>query len=604
MNLEGDIREINLVERLVELWREKFTGAIRFENDGVIKIIYFKTGDVLSASTNDRADSVDEILMRAGKVSREHVKQALAKRKENETLGDALLNLGFITRKELTWARRVQVINVIRSIDQWGAGSFTIVADYLPKREEGTIFPLPQLLVELIVTDQDRQKYERELASGSAVFAKGPSFADSFSSLGLNEDAEKIVAQIDGQRTASDVAAASGQEAFNTFKLLHALTVLGLLQRAGVAAPPGHAADEFEMAGAADAADAWSVPMPQFDLDDAPPVVVAPVAAPPAPSFDASPVPQLHIDESLIADTPASIPDASPMPAWDTPPRGASPASAPAPEPPAEAAEEPQWGFDEAQIETARHATIEPVPTRPLPPIPPRRATLSQPKKQKKRSFGLIVALMSIFILAGLAYGGFLWWNGRSAPAETLLVQRPKRPAIPTATATAAPVSTDTVTTDTVAPPAATTATAAATTTVAPPAEVAARPTAAAPVTPLKPVQQTAAPTPPAPELVRPVTRSSPARERFDSMAREFASTPQGKFTVQFEIVCEPSNVEKALTAGGTNVWFVPISIKGRGCYRVFWGHYASRDAAERGMTQIPAALREGKPAVIEVPKP
>ena len=54
--LEGEIRDIDLVARLVELWREQFTGAIRFENDGIIKIIYFKSGDVLSASTNDRTD--------------------------------------------------------------------------------------------------------------------------------------------------------------------------------------------------------------------------------------------------------------------------------------------------------------------------------------------------------------------------------------------------------------------------------------------------------------------------------------------------------------------------------------------------------------------
>src|SRR5207244_4952373 len=161
MQLEGQIRDIDVVERLVELWREHVTGAFRFEQDGVIKILYCKSGDVLSASTNDRVDSIDEILLRAGKVSREHVKQALARRKENETLGDALLNLGFITRKELTWGRRIQAIGILRSVRGWEKGAYAIVADYLPKREEGTLFPLQQTLIELFVTDQDRTPYER-----------------------------------------------------------------------------------------------------------------------------------------------------------------------------------------------------------------------------------------------------------------------------------------------------------------------------------------------------------------------------------------------------------------------------------------------------------
>src|SRR5687767_851375 len=221
--LEGEISEINLVERLVELWREQFTGAIRFESDGIIKIVYMKGGDILSASTNDRADSIDEILMKAGKVTREHVKQALAKRKESETLGDALLNLGFITRKELTWARRVQVVGVIRSIAAWTTGSFTIVADYLPKRDEGTLFPVPQVIVELIVTDQDRATFERALDGGSAVFAKAPDFDEVFRRLGLNEDAEAITSEIDGSQTASEVANASRRDAFNAYKLIHAL---------------------------------------------------------------------------------------------------------------------------------------------------------------------------------------------------------------------------------------------------------------------------------------------------------------------------------------------------------------------------------------------
>ena len=190
MKLEGEIGEIDLLERLVELGRERFTGAVRFENDGIIKIIYFKVGDILSASTNDRVDSVDEILLRAGKVSRDHVKQALARRKENETLGDALLSLGFITRKELTWARRVQVIGVIRSITTWPAGSFQIVPDYLPKREEGTQFALQQILVEVVVTDQDRAKFDRALDGGNAVFLKVDDFDFAWARLGFNQDAK------------------------------------------------------------------------------------------------------------------------------------------------------------------------------------------------------------------------------------------------------------------------------------------------------------------------------------------------------------------------------------------------------------------------------
>jgi hypothetical protein len=613
--LEGDISEIRLVERLVELWREQFTGAIRFESDGIIKIVYFKGGDILSASTNDRGDSIDEILMKAGKVSREHVKQALAKRKENETLGDALLNLGFITRKELTWARRVQVVGVIRSIAAWTSGSFTIVADYLPKRDEGTLFPLPQVLVELIVTDQDRQQFERAMDGGNATFAKAADFDDVFRRLGLNEDAEAIAREIDGSQSAAEVATSSGRDTFNAYKLIHALATLGIIHR--VEKPreqPQFSLDDFASAGVADAADMWNepeaaaAPEPMFQLDEAEalkqptlevplqPMSFEPEPVAPAPSTSAWDEPEEEISAPIPAPEPVA---GSKMPAWDTPPR--EPAAIPIPariEPPAEPAEE-QWGFDEAQIETARRAAV-PVAAAAAASAPtvtpaPKGAKPAKVREGKGGRFGLILALLVIAILAGAGYYGWLWWQGRQAEEEAARVAaarpitRPRK-TTPPPTGTAAPATETTATT---------VATNTATLPPVAPARAPLQVTATSPATAPTPVP-TPAPSTPTPPPAAPANAS---RERYDALAREYAANPSGNFTVQIQILCDPSNLGKAVAAGGANVWFVPQPIGARSCYRVFYGRYTTREEAQRALADVPASIRDRSAAVKAVPR-
>ena len=452
MSFEGEIGEIDLIDKLVGMGRDHFTGAIRFENDGIIKIVYFKTGDILSASTNDRADSIDEILLRAGKVTREHVKQALAKRKESETLGDALLGLGFITRKELTWARRAQAIGILRSLRGWTVGQYTVVEDYLPKREEGTLFPLPQMLVELIVTETDRARFDRATDGGSAVFHKASDFDDAFRRLGLNQDAEDIAVHIDGSNTAADVAASSGKDAFNVYKLLEAFRVLGLLTKAQgtpqVSALDDH--DNFAGVGVADAADAWQTDA-KFDLDDEPALTMSP--APHA--MPTEKMPSFDWDQPATVVAPAAAPpqrSVPSMPSWDQ--------NAPAvtreipavhvPPPPPDLAPEPDWGFDEAQIETARRADV-PLRAQADEPDPGSLADAVKKAAKPNRYVGALLAGVLIVILAAAGWFGFQWWQARNAPIKPQLTARATRPRkhIPaptppplTATNSAAPTST------------------------------------------------------------------------------------------------------------------------------------------------------------------
>ncbi|HEV8436430.1 MAG TPA: DUF4388 domain-containing protein, partial [Thermoanaerobaculia bacterium] len=418
MKLEGDIGEINVIDRLVELGREGFTGAVRFENDGIIKIIYFKNGDVLSASTNDRTDSVDEILLRANKVTREHVKQALSRRKENETLGDALLGLGFITRKELSWARRVQVIGAIRSIAAWGAGTYNIVADYLPKREEGTLFSLPQIIVELIVTDNDRAKVERALEGGNVVFGRSADFDEHFARLSLNEEAEQIVTFVDGSRNAAEVSVESGKDAFNVYKLLLALATIGVLTRKepGAAAPE---VENFAAIGVADATDQWSFDdapaepaISAWDTDDA----VTPMEQD-APELVH---PHEHIDEA-----PATVE----MPVVAAPPPISNPAPPPIamPVPPPPLATEPQWGFDEAQIETARRAAVPVSSGRNEPAPPPMRDVVKKAAKPDRWLWIILFAVVVVGLGVAAPYA-WNWWEARNAsPAPVVVAKRKPR---------------------------------------------------------------------------------------------------------------------------------------------------------------------------------
>jgi hypothetical protein len=687
MSFEGEIGEIDLIEKLVEMGREQFTGAIRFENDGIIKIVYFKTGDILSASTNDRSDSIDEILLRAGKVTREHVKQALSKRKETETLGDAMLGLGFITRKELTWARRAQAIGILRSLRGWEAGQYTIVADYLPKREEGTLFPLAQMLVELIVTETDRSRFDKATDGGSAIFQKTDGFDEAFRRLGLNQDAEDIAVHIDGRNSAADVAAASGKDAFNVYKLLEALRALGLLSKSQAFSHLS-SFDDFSHAGVADAADAWTsteetpAHEPSFALDDEPALTYTPAQ------------PQHEEPSSLSWDEPPQVapgvtPAASPMPAWDEPRTREIPVVTAPPATPQ--TPEPQWGFDEAQIETARRAAVPLHSPQPDKPQSAQTARIVAKAGKPNRVVGVLLGAVALMILVAAGWFGYGWYLQHHAP-EPLAAAAPvrRRPhftptpqtttaattmtatsgtaiATATGTGTAATSSTagsmapppgalvvnptpttTTIATTTLPPNTATTAgappatpahattmparpavTAALTHTAAPapvPATHTAPPsTAAAGTGTHTAANRTPAPAPaPAPasgtaRLERPaagnamITNSGSGtsggtpdatRAKYDAMARESAASGVGSYTLQFELVCETSSLTKAIAAGSSKVWFTPLSYRGRSCYRVYWGRYASAAEATAAMGEIPASLRESKPVVVHVTKP
>lgn len=580
MKLEGEIRDTDIIGLLVQLWRERFTGALRFEHDDLIKILYLRQGEVLSASTNDRIDSIDDVLLRAGKITKDHVKLAIAKRSEQETLGDALLTLGSISRKDLIWARRVQVVGVIRSVLSWAGGSYTLVADYLPKREEGTIFHLPQIIVEVLITGQDRESIEQELQGGETVFVKGAQFETAFKRLALNEEADRVASQIDGQRTVGEIASQSPTDSFAVYKLLHAFHLLGMIERKGKHQPSLQVSPLLPGVQPMSASEDSSV-MERLDEFSSTIAALDPVA------IDSGRLAELaeqvrrdeaamQWEETPVSATPVIVSERRSR-SWMVPVvililaalgvagfyawNGGSEASAERPA--AVAANQPVRSAEPRRSAGSRSSTTPAIESNPVTttmtpgatmvttppnfaaPEPERKATpnVAAPEAERKTPRVVLQPKPAAIV------------SGKSAPAKP----SPARLGVADSSIRVENG----------------------------PEGVKLSNLGSTPSAKKKPAKS--------------VGGSDANRERYDRLAAAHAARAGKKpYTIQFALVCQTSSVETSLKQGGDPVWFVPTQYRGQPCYRMLWKEYASRSEAESAISSLPASLREGsQPAVV-----
>jgi hypothetical protein len=548
--LEGTVRESEFLPGLVRMGRERFTGALRFERGEVVKIVYLRDGGIFSASTNEPSESLDEILLRGGKITRDHVHQARDRRKSEESMGEALLHAGFISRKELRWAKRHQVVRVLRSVLTDGRWHYTIVPDYISTRDlESVAFPAEQILLELVVTEESRERVDRTLEGGRVVLEKARNFLDRYKGLDLNQDADEVIAFVDGERTAMEAAEAAGSDRLMNLRLLTALSVLGLLQRpeqpkgildVSTAAAEIPSARNALLPGVAAAG--ARVPQPQGawrDGDDD-------AKAPSAP------------DGATEADPRGPAPSGTRAAEreWIEPPRAIEPQDPVASDP--ELRDEAPPGEWEVEATGSSEAVEEML------------ATVEHDDVEGRRTPRWLVPLLAIAILALILLLG--WWllgrwgmeePGREpsgAPAEigdgSLSAE------------TAEPARAGTARGDEGVPGEGTAGRT--------PAEDSGR------------VGEAAA------EGV------DTLRARYDRMAEEFlreaASVP---YTVQFVLLCETTSITQARDLGGADVWFVPVEFRGRSCFRVFWGRFQSEEGALAAIPGIPERLRESRPVVI-----
>lgn len=77
--------------------------------------------------------------------------------------------------------------------------------------------------------------------------------------------------------------------------------------------------------------------------------------------------------------------------------------------------------------------------------------------------------------------------------------------------------------------------------------------------------------------------------------AKRLREIPGKRWTLRLVIACQVDTVKRAVDMFGStepDLWVRPLSLKGKGCYQIFLGSYPSREAAEAQISKLPSEFQ------------
>ncbi len=624
----GSLSQKSVLDLIVDLYKGTVTGSLKLERAPLQKAVYFRDGQILFAASNDPKDQLASILVEEGKLGPDQMQVAQARVSSGNPLAKVLTELGYISQRELADAARIKVEKILTDLYSWNEGTYQFATKSLPKGAIDLDLSTPQLIFASIRRIQDRDWILNALGSLDVVVGPSPSLEEFIVATKAEDQAIEVLRQADAVKSVTQIGALSSLGEFEVCKILAAGLVAGALTKSGGVAAPAAADDAFSIPSAPPAFD----PGPQ--LSEVPFGGVETVGLdtnPPPPSEDPFQVPA----EDTVSQPPPQVDEVTEQTVFEAPPGIASGLPlepAPPPLSPPLSEEPPSMSFG-APNATASELLID-EPEQDVGDEDDLSSTRMPPKprgRQGGASSGNLVGILKIAGVVALAAGAafsvyfFVWpmfaggGDGTAAPTETA-----SGPTPPPAASSTAPGPSGT----SPAPPATDPR---ATGPSAGPRPAPAQPTPTPTTTPAPTSTQPAPPPPAATTSTRrgpspapgPPTRPSPTAPpssgsdgggrqllvdgdisgAANAFLSELRNSSRNKFTVAVGLYCDEDNVGRVVqnARGSEQIYVLPTTVQGRQCFRVVWGTYDTRQAAEQGMGSVPNGIRAGDAAAVPV---
>jgi septal ring-binding cell division protein DamX len=216
---------------LMALNRQGATGSLKVAGPSYQKALYFRSGRILFASSNDPRDQLGAILIESGVLTPEQLEEANSKIGQGSPLAKVLADTGFVSQRELSEAARSKVERILSDVIAYETGSFEFEDGVLPKGAVDLKLATERLLLSAVRRVTDRAFVLRYLPGLDVVLKPAPEMSGQLAD--VEAETGVLLAQIDGRKTLKEAAAATHLEEFEAAKMACALLFLGVLGRDG-----------------------------------------------------------------------------------------------------------------------------------------------------------------------------------------------------------------------------------------------------------------------------------------------------------------------------------------------------------------------------------
>jgi len=226
VQLAGELGDLGVVDLLSFFNMFRKSGLLHFILAGGDKTLYFRTGEIVYATTSMAEEEIGEVLYSLGKLDRDTLYGARQFVDGVMPLGKHLVDRGLISSKDLWAATRSQVETIVYNLFTFSQGSFLFVDSPIEEDQVVSLSMSTQnMIMEGLRRVDERAVYMQKVKSLDArpvLTGKMPNDLDSVS--------QKMVAQVQsGVDDVKELLRRSGTGEFDALRLLSQLVEKGVL---------------------------------------------------------------------------------------------------------------------------------------------------------------------------------------------------------------------------------------------------------------------------------------------------------------------------------------------------------------------------------------